>query len=112
MATDSFNKQRSWVPTPLKIALHAFPRTCRRSKPEIFSKKDWDRGVEDGLKAVLFALWKEKQAQEFYEGIALRLKDKAAVSFFQELAKFEKRHADLLAEYVDESYYVHELIMG
>ena len=81
-------------------------------RPEIFSKKDWDKENKEGLTAVLFALWKEKQAQEFYEGIAARIENKAVKEFFQALAGFEKGHAEMLSEMVDESYYSRELIMG
>ncbi|MBN2067115.1 MAG: ferritin family protein [Candidatus Diapherotrites archaeon] len=81
-------------------------------KPKIFSKKDWDKGNKDGLTAVLFALWKEKQAREFYEGVAKAIQDEGAKQFFLALAEFEKMHAALLEEYVEDSYYTHELIMG
>lgn len=84
------------------------------SRPEVkmFSKKDWDKGAEGGLTAVLFALWKEKQAREFYEGVAARIKNEGAKRFFLALAEFEKGHAKMLEEFVEDSYYTRELIMG
>ena len=84
------------------------------SKPEVkmFSKKDWDKENSEGLTAILFALWKEKQAREFYEGIASKIKNEGAKRFFLALAEFEKGHAEMLEEFVEDSYYTHELIMG
>jgi len=83
-----------------------------KEKPEIFAKKDWDKEDLEGLTAILFALWKEKQAQEFYERIAEKVNDVQAKEFFKALAEFEKGHAEMLSEYAEESYYSHELIMG
>ncbi len=88
------------------------PKLPKKERPAIFAKKDWDKGNKEGLTAVLFALWKENQAQEFYLGIAERVEDKGAKQFFLALAEFEKMHAEMLAEYAEESYYTHELIMG
>jgi rubrerythrin len=99
---EGLEKQGKW----LEVAV---PESKR---PEIFSEKDWDKGRKEGLTAVLFALWKEKQAQEFYEGIAERVENSAVKNFFNALAEFEKGHADLLSEYVEDSYYSRELIMG
>jgi rubrerythrin len=84
------------------------------SKPEVkmFSKKDWDKENSEGITAILFAMWKEKQAREFYEGIASRIKNEGAKRFFLALAEFEKGHAEMLEEFVEDSYYTHELIMG
>lgn len=81
-------------------------------RPEMFSKKDWDKGKKEGLTAILFALWKEKQAREFYLGIAERIGNKSVKEFFKALAEFEKGHEELLSELVEESYYTRELIMG
>jgi len=88
------------------------PKLPKNERPKVFSKKDWDKEHSEGITAILFALWKEKQAQEFYEEIASRLKNKGAKQFFLALADFEKGHAELLSEYVEDSYYTHELIMG
>lgn len=88
------------------------PSLPEKEKPKTFSKKDWDKKNEEGLTSILFALWKEKQAQEFYLNIVKRVESREAKQFFQALADFEKGHADLLAEYVDDSYYARELIMG
>ena len=88
------------------------PEIPEKEKPKIFSRKDWDKGQGEGITAVLFALWKEKQAQEFYQDIAERVENEGAKRFFKALAEFEKAHADMLSEYVEDSYYSHELIMG
>ena len=88
------------------------PNLPKKDRPKIFPKKDWDKENQEGLTAILFALWKEKQAQEFYLEIVKRIESQEAKQFFQALADFEKGHADLLAEYVDDSYYTRELIMG
>jgi len=82
-------------------------------KPVIFSKKDWDKEEgEQSLTAILFAFWKEKIAMEFYSRIAEKATDKNVKGFFSALAYFEKSHADMLGELVEESYYTNELIMG
>ncbi len=88
------------------------PKLPKKERPKIFSKRDWDKGAQEGLTAVLFALWKEKQAREFYEGVGARIKSNGAKNFFLALADFEKMHAEMLEEYVKDSYYAHELIMG
>ncbi|MCX6801932.1 MAG: hypothetical protein NT067_02350 [Candidatus Diapherotrites archaeon] len=61
---------------------------------------------------MLFALWKEKEAMEFYSGAAEKIADKNGKKFFLALAEFEKGHADMLSEFVEDSFYSHELIMG
>jgi len=88
------------------------PKALEWKRPEIFPKKDWDKGKKEGLTGVLFALWKEKQAQEFYEDMAERAGSASVKKFFLALAKFEKGHAEMLSEYAEESYYSRELIMG
>lgn len=98
----SLEKEGKWIEVKLSDM----------KKPEIFPKRDWDKEKGEGITAVLFALWKEKQAREFYEGIAKGIKEKGAREFFLALAEFEKGHAEMLEEYVEESYYTHELIMG
>ncbi len=84
------------------------------STPEtkMFSKKDWDKENSEGITAILFALWKEKQAKEFYERIASRIRNEGAKRFFLALAEFEKEHAEMLEEFVEDSYYTNELVMG
>lgn len=99
---DSLKERGVWVA----------PSLPRAARPKIFSKRDWDKGKKEGLTAVLFALWKEKQAQEFYEGIAKIVGDERVRGFFLALAEFEKGHAELLSEYAEDSYYTRELIMG
>ena len=99
---ESLERQGRWIE----------PKLPAKEKPEIFAKKDWDREGKEGLTAVLFALWKEKQAQEFYREIANRAENRGAKRFFTALAEFEKGHAKMLEEFVDESYYSRELIMG
>lgn len=102
----------------LKAALEANkkwsePDTTKMNWPEIFPPKDWDKQETDGaLTAILFALWKEKQAREFYLGIAEKAKDKAIQKFFLHLAGFEKSHAELLESFVDNSFYTQDMIMG
>lgn len=77
-----------------------------------FTEKDWDRGNETAFTAILFALWKEEQARQFYEKAAEKIKDKKGKQFFKTLAEFEHRHAKMLGKYVEESYYSHKLVMG
>ncbi len=99
---ESLEKEEKWIK----------PELSGKERPKIFAKKDWDKEDLEELTAVLFALWKEKQAQEFYTGIAEKVKDARAKQFFKALAEFEKGHAEMLSEYAEESYYSHELIMG
>ncbi len=99
---ESLQREGKWIEPGLE----------KSEKPKIFSEKDWDKDNLEGITAILFALWKEKQAQEFYQKISERLQDGGAKRFFKALAEFEKGHADMLAEYAEESYYTHELIMG
>lgn len=82
-------------------------------KSIIFSKKDPGKEMGSrGIEAVLFALWKEKQAQEFYSGIAEKTGVPAMKKFFSSLASFEKGHAEMLSELAENSFYSRELIMG
>ncbi|MFA6269108.1 MAG: ferritin family protein [archaeon] len=63
------------------------------------------------MTAVLYALWREKKAVEFYSDA----EDKtlgAVKKFFGELAEFEKGHVALLEKIVEESQNTDELIMG
>jgi len=79
---------------------------------KVFTEKDWDKGEQGAVTAVLFALWKEREAREFYYSISANVTDANAKKFFEALAEFEQDHADMLGEYVEESFYSHELIMG
>jgi rubrerythrin len=89
------------------------PKLPAKAKPEVFAGKDWDNGAgSEPVAAVLFALWKEKLAQEFYSGAAEKTRNAGAKRFFAALAEFEKTHAEMLGEYAEESFYTHELIMG
>jgi rubrerythrin len=89
------------------------PKLPKPEKPRIFSEKDWDREQGgDAVTPILFALWKEKQAQEFYSSAAAKVKSLGAKRFFSALAEFEKNHAEMLAGFVEDSFYTHELIMG
>ncbi len=99
---ESLEKKSKWIK----------PELPENERPEIFVKKDWDKEDLEGLTAILFALWKEKQAQEFYADIAEKVKDAKTKEFFKALSEFEKGHAEMLSEYAEESYYSHELIMG
>ncbi len=63
------------------------------------------------ISAIMYALWREKKAIEFYEGIAKKSKGKVK-SFFKELAEFEREHERMLEEYVDNTVNAEELIMG
>lgn len=99
---ESLEKSGKWIVPKLS-----------KGKPVIFSKKDWDKKEgEQAFTAVLFALWKEKTAMEFYLGIAEKAKDKKIKDFFSALADFEKSHAELLGELAEQSFYTNELIMG
>jgi len=63
------------------------------------------------MTAVLFALWREKKAIEFYSAASAKTKGNVK-AFFDELVKFEKGHAGMLEEYVESMQNVDELIMG
>jgi len=106
---DAINELRSKLE---KEGIWIEPTLPEKDGPKIFSKKDWDKEHKDGLTAVLFALWKEKRAQEFYEEVSEKSESTGMKHFFKRLAEFEKNHAALLAEFVEESYYSNELIMG
>ncbi len=77
-----------------------------------FAPADWDKGEENAVTAVLFALWKEREAREFYFKVAAGVIAPNGKKFFELLAAFEQEHADFLGEYVEESFYSNELIMG
>ncbi|GEM_PF-821045 len=90
------------------------PKILAKKHAGFFAKKDWDKeqSAGEGITAILFALWKEKQAREFYLGIVARTKNAAGKRFFSALADFEKGHAEMLESFVENSYYTQELIMG
>jgi len=79
---------------------------------KVFAPENWDKGQEIAVTAILFALWKEKEAEEFYRKTAEKISDEKGKAFFNELAEFEKGHAEMLGEFVEDSFYSHELIMG
>ncbi len=68
-------------------------------------------GGKDEMTALLFALWREKKAAEFYIGAAEK-SEGIVKDFFEELAKFEKGHVQLFEEYVESMQNTNELIMG
>lgn len=63
------------------------------------------------LTAILFGLWKEKKAVEFYSQASEKTTG-AVKEFFKELAEFEKEHVKLFEELVEGTGNVNELIMG
>jgi rubrerythrin len=63
------------------------------------------------MAAVLYALWREKKAVEFYEEAGEKTKG-LVKKFFEELAEFEKGHVTLLERIVEDSQNTDELIMG
>ncbi|MBT4870094.1 MAG: ferritin family protein [Candidatus Diapherotrites archaeon] len=79
----------------------------QNAAPEIHSIS---AGQEE-MTAILYALWREKKAQDFYEKAAARTEGNVRV-FFEELAVFERGHVELLEEYVELMQNSNELIMG
>ncbi len=81
---------------------------------EIHTAPEMHAAIKSGqeeITALLFALWREKKAAEFYSKAA----EKSANSvkeFFSELAAFERGHVHLLEEYVENMQNANELIMG
>ena len=69
------------------------------------------KGGKDEMTALLFALWREKKATEFYTGAAEKSVG-AVKEFFAELAAFERGHVHLFEEYVESMQNTDELIMG
>ena len=63
------------------------------------------------LTAILYGLWKEKKAVEFYSQASEKTTG-AVKEFFKELADFEKEHVKLFEELVEGTGNVNELIMG
>ena len=79
----------------------------QNAAPEIHSIS---AGQEE-MTAILYALWREKKAQDFYEKAAARTEGNVRV-FFEELAVFERGHVELLEHYVEMMQNADELIMG
>jgi len=63
------------------------------------------------MSAILYSLWREKKAVEFYAEAAEKTKG-AVKKFFSELAEFERGHVALFEEYVELMQNAGELIMG
>lgn len=63
------------------------------------------------MTAILYGLWREKKAVEFYSEAAKKTNG-AVKSFFEELAEFEKGHVELFEHLVEGMQNVNELIMG
>ncbi len=63
------------------------------------------------MTAVLYALWREKKAVEFYTEASEKTLG-SVKKFFNELAEFEKGHVALLEKIVEDSQNTTELIMG
>ncbi len=63
------------------------------------------------LTAILYALWREKKAVDFYFGASEKTTG-AVKKFFEELTEFEKGHVALLEQYVELMQNTNELIMG
>jgi len=63
------------------------------------------------MTAVLYALWREKKAVEFYADAAEKTKG-SVKKFFMELAEFERGHVSLFERIVEDSQNTSELIMG
>jgi rubrerythrin len=80
--------------------------------PKLFTKEELLTEHEDSITPILFALWKEKQAEEFYIKASKKVKAKPLKRLFKALARFEREHAEYLEEYVEHSFYSRELIMG
>ena len=68
-------------------------------------------GGQEEMTAILFALWREKKAVDFYEKAGAKTSGNVK-TFFDELAEFERGHVSLLEEYVESMQNADELIMG
>jgi rubrerythrin len=66
---------------------------------------------QNEMTAILYALWREKKAAEFYSEAASKTKG-AVKKFFEELAEFEKGHVKLIESFVETEQNAGELIMG
>ena len=63
------------------------------------------------MTAILYALWREKKAVEFYAEAAEKTSG-SVKKFFSELAEFERGHVLMLETIVEDSQNTDELIMG
>ncbi len=79
----------------------------KNAAPEIHSIP----GGQEELTAILFALWREKKAVDFYEKAGLKTSGNVK-TFFEELTEFERGHVALLEAYVESMQNADELIMG
>lgn len=68
-------------------------------------------GGKEEMTALLYALWREKKAVDFYESASKKTSG-IVKKFFEELSNFEKTHVNLLEEYVELMNNSDELIMG
>ncbi len=66
---------------------------------------------QEEITAILYALWREKKAVDFYEKAGGKTSGNVK-TFFEELAEFERGHVLLLEEYVEQMQNTNELIMG
>ncbi|MDD4251030.1 MAG: ferritin family protein [Candidatus ainarchaeum sp.] len=66
---------------------------------------------KDEMTSLLYALWREKKAEDFYRKASEKTKGQVSL-FFLELADFEKKHVELFEEYIENMGNVNELIMG
>jgi rubrerythrin len=80
------------------------------TKYDVPKIKNIPAGKEE-MTVLLYALWREKKAADFYEKASQKTSG-VIKSFFEELAKFEKGHVALLEEYVESMNNANELIMG
>jgi len=63
------------------------------------------------MTAILYALWREKKAAEFYSQAASKTKGEVK-KFFEELSHFEEGHVKLIESFVEAEANSGELIMG
>jgi erythrin-vacuolar iron transport family protein len=68
-------------------------------------------GGQEEMTAILYALWREKKAVDFYEKASEKTSGNVK-TFFEELAEFERGHVILLEQFVESMQNVDELIMG
>ena len=95
---------KSEIENNAEIKEFNFPRN---TAPEIRSIP----AGKDEMTSLLFALWREKKAEDFYRKASEKTKGKVSF-FFSELADFEQTHVKLFEEYVENIYNTDELIMG
>jgi rubrerythrin len=66
---------------------------------------------KDEITAMLYALWREKKAQEFYAEAAEKTSG-AVKEFFSELAEFEGGHVALFEKYIEDTETDVDLMLG